>query len=206
MENCPMKTAATETVWFAIALLLVAETAGAQAPRVDAKAGSAPILAPTPVKPIKPVPKIELNTATAAQLQDTLGLGPLMAKQVIANRPYASIDDLKKVGLSPSMIAKIQPLVLIAGKPAASKASPAGPPIAGKSARPPQPTKKLDLNSARFSEIQDLPGIGLQWAPRVLAGRPYGNADDLLRIGIPSSAVEKIRPLVYFGPEPPRGE
>ncbi len=201
-----MKRVTTRTVCFVSTLLLVPGAAAAQASRVDAKTKSEPKEVATPVTPVKPVPKIELNTATSAQLQDTLGLGPLLAKQVIANRPYASIDDLKKVGLSPSMIAKIQPLVLIAGKPAANKAPPAGPPIAGKSARPPQPTKKLDLNSARLSEIQDLPGIGLQWAPRVLAGRPYGNADDLLRIGIPSSAVEKIRPLVYFGPEPPRGE
>ena len=200
-----MKTVTTGTVCFALALLLIPGVAAAQASRVDAKTNPAPKQAPTPVKPVKPVPKIDLNSATSAQLQNTLGLGPLLAKQVIDNRPYASAEDLKKAGLSQSMIAKIQPLVLNGGKPPADQVVPPGRPIAGKTARP-QATKRLDLNSARLSEIQDLPGIGLQWAPRVLAGRPYGNADDLLRIGIPSSAVEKIRPLVYFGPEPPRGE
>lgn len=200
-----MKTVTTGTVCFVLALLLVPQTAAPQQPRVDAKTNPAPKQAPTPVKPVKPVPKIDLNTATSTQLQNTLGLGPLLAKQVIDNRPYASVDDLKKAGLSPSMVARIQPLVSNGAKPAARQALLPGRPIGGKIASP-QATKKLDLNSARLSEIQDLPGIGLQWAPRVLAGRPYDNAEDLLRIGIPSSAVEKIRPLVYFGPEPPRSE
>jgi len=200
-----MKTVTTGTVCFVLALLIIPGAAAAQASRVDGKTKSEPKEVATPVKPLKPVPKIDLNTATSPQLQDALGLGPLLAKQVIANRPYAAVDDLKKAGLSPSMIARIQPLVLSAGKPAPRQAVPLGRPIGGKTASP-QLTKKLDLNSARLSEIQDLPGIGVQWAPRVLAGRPYDNADDLLRIGIPLNAVEKIRPLVYFGPEPPRGE
>jgi len=197
-----MNTIATGSLCFALILGLVTSAAAAPAPRARAKTDKAPEPLPTPVKPIKPAPKLELNTATSTQLQNTLGLGPVLAQRVIDNRPYASLEDLRKTGLSPSMIAKIQPLVLIAGKPAVSKVAP---PVAGKPPRPTPPGTKLDLNSAMLSDIQNLPGIGFALAPRVLAGRPYSTADDLLRIGVPSSTVERIRPLVYFGPEPPRG-
>ena len=43
----------------------------------------------------KPVPAalVDINTATAAELEDVPGIGPSYAKKIIANRPYASLND-----------------------------------------------------------------------------------------------------------------
>lgn len=54
--------------------------------------------------------KIDLNTATQDELKTLPGVGTATAKKIIANRPYSSIDDLKKAGLSKKAIQKIQPM------------------------------------------------------------------------------------------------
>ena len=62
-------------------------------------------------KPDKGALKIDLNTATAEQLQELPGIGASYAKKLIARRPYTSIKDLSKTGIPASTIVKIKPLV-----------------------------------------------------------------------------------------------
>ncbi len=57
---------------------------------------------------------IDLNTATAKELQSIKGIGPVMAKRIIAGRPYKSVDDLLKVpGIGPATLEKIRPHVIV---------------------------------------------------------------------------------------------
>jgi hypothetical protein len=60
--------------------------------------------------------------------------------------------------------------------------------------------RKVDINSASFSELQDLPGVSSSMAARIFAGRPYRNVQDLERNGIPLDVVQDLATQVTFGP------
>ncbi len=56
--------------------------------------------------------KVNLNTATVAELDALPGIGESTAKKIIAGRPYKSLDDLEKVdGIGKSAIGKLKNLV-----------------------------------------------------------------------------------------------
>ena len=60
----------------------------------------------------------------------------------------------------------------------------------------------LDLNTASKEELMSINGISPNLAERIIAGRPYKNADDLLKVkGIGTKTLEKIRPYVVVGKE-----
>lgn len=66
-----------------------------------------------------PSSPVDLNSATQSQLEALNGVGPATAKKIIAGRPYTSVGDLSKAGVSAATIAKIAPMVMV-GKAAAS--------------------------------------------------------------------------------------
>ncbi|MBC1209922.1 MBL fold metallo-hydrolase [Listeria booriae] len=57
-----------------------------------------------------PMPdKININTATAEQLQYLPSIGPVLADKIIAERPYRNIDDLKKInGIGQGIVRQIK--------------------------------------------------------------------------------------------------
>src|SRR5262247_4738569 len=57
--------------------------------------------------------KIDINSATADELTSLNGVGEATAKKIIAGRPYASIDDLAKAGVSKSTISKIRSQITV---------------------------------------------------------------------------------------------
>ncbi len=72
---------------------------------------------------------------------------------------------------------------------------PAPPPAA-----PPAFGAKLDLNHATLEQIQRLPGVGVVWAPKLLAGRPYYTLGDIARDGIPFNVIDQMSPLITLEP------
>lgn len=55
---------------------------------------------------------LNLNSATAAELETLPGIGPSKAAAIIANRPYVSVDDLERVpGIGPKTIEQFRDLV-----------------------------------------------------------------------------------------------
>jgi competence protein ComEA len=59
-----------------------------------------------------PTERINVNTASASELENLPGVGPKMAAKIIAGRPYSSMNDLDKVkGIGPSMLKKLEPRV-----------------------------------------------------------------------------------------------
>ena len=56
--------------------------------------------------------------------------------------------------------------------------------------------KKLDVNTASETELDQLPGIGKVMVARIVAARPFKSADDLQHVkGIGKKRYEKIRPF-----------
>jgi competence protein ComEA len=59
-----------------------------------------------------PTERINVNTASATELENLPGVGPKMAAKLIAGRPYSTMNDLDKVkGIGPSMLKKLEPRV-----------------------------------------------------------------------------------------------
>jgi len=57
--------------------------------------------------------KVDLNSASQSELDKLPGVGPATAKKIIAGRPYNSVDDLTRAGVSASTVSKIRPLVAV---------------------------------------------------------------------------------------------
>ena len=58
----------------------------------------------------------------------------------------------------------------------------------------------VDINKASRDELLSLPGMTEREADRIIAERPYDNADDLLRRRVvPESEYDKIRDRVIAG-------
>lgn len=54
--------------------------------------------------------KLDINTASQAELENISGIGPVIAQRIIAARPFKSADDLRKVkGIGEKTYAKIRP-------------------------------------------------------------------------------------------------
>ncbi len=61
---------------------------------------------------------LNINTASAAQLEALPGIGAVLAQRIVddrrANGPYASVDDLERVrGIGPALLANLRPLVTV---------------------------------------------------------------------------------------------
>jgi helix-hairpin-helix protein len=68
--------------------------------------------------------KVNLNTATQAELEELPGVGEATAKKIVAGRPYSSVADLSKAGVPAKTIEKITPLVAVGGAaPPSAKAA-----------------------------------------------------------------------------------
>ena len=158
----------------------------------------------------KSAAKVDINSASVKDLEALPGVGAATAKKIVAGRPYASVADLSKAGISASTIAKITPLVTVGAAPArapapAEKSAGTRPPREEKSKTPAAAPSAVDLNSASPKELEALPGVGPATAKKIVAGRPYASVADLSKAGVSASTIEKVRGLVVVGASRPAG-
>ena len=132
---------------------------------------------------------VDINTATAAQLEAVPGITASYAKRIIAARPYASVKELSKSGIAASRLEKIEPLVTVAEKTPAKRPS-------GKSGTA---GAQVDINTATQAELEKINGVSAAYAKRIIAARPYASVQDLSKSGIPASRLAKITPQVTVG-------
>ena len=67
--------------------------------------------------------KVDLNSASAAELEALPGVGAATAKKIIANRPYSSVADLSRAGVSASTMNKIRNKVQVGSAAGAERAA-----------------------------------------------------------------------------------
>ncbi|MCX7348243.1 MAG: helix-hairpin-helix domain-containing protein, partial [Alphaproteobacteria bacterium] len=157
-----------------------------------ARTKTKPATTETASDPAVPAPagKIDLNTATVDELETLPGIGPAKAKAIIEGRPYTSLKDFESRNVVPtSVVDKFKDQVTVARtktKPAATEAADVS--------NPPEPTGKIDLNSATADELGVLPGVGPARAKAIVEGRPYTSLDEFVSKGIvPASTFDKFK-------------
>jgi competence protein ComEA len=95
-----------------------------RAPKGKARTGSARVSTePTRAtgRPPNPVPSIDVNAASAAELERLPRVGPALAARIVAWReahgPFESIEDLRHVrGIGPATARMLAPLVTFSGR------------------------------------------------------------------------------------------
>ena len=145
--------------------------------------------------------RIDLNSASQRELEELPGVGPATAKKIVSGRPYKSVQDLTKAGLTQSEVDKLRAKVTVAGATPRTAASGTS---ARKTDRPsvtetPSSRSKVDLNTASQQDLEDLPAVGPATAKKIVAGRPYKSVSDLTRAGVTEQQLERISPLVTVG-------
>lgn len=106
--------------------------------------------------------------------------GPLVAIVALAAVVGLCAHRLYRAGGLGRNVARRSPLAVTGGRNRSHEDLPRAEP-------PPQPLwltgDRLDLNLASLRELQTLPGVGKVTAERIVAERPFGSVDDLVRVG-----------------------
>ena len=84
------------------------------------------VLATSPALSATSADRININKATAAELQALPGIGPAKAQAIVdfrtANGPFKKVDDLVNVrGIGQKTLEKLRPLVTVGGAAAPAK-------------------------------------------------------------------------------------
>ena len=114
---------------------------------------------------------VDLNTATQKELEALPGVGEVTAKKIIAGRPYSSVDDLAKAGVSQGTIAKIKPHVrasqasMPGGMRTASRPTPSqeSKPAASAAPAPPAGRAPEAKPASRTADAPSPPAKGMVW-------------------------------------------
>ena len=135
---------------------------------------------------------IDLNKATAEELEELPNVGPATAKKIIAGRPYSKVDDLAKAGVAARVITAIRSKVHV-GEAAAAKAKSK----TDGDSEPKAKSEKVNINTADSAALEELPGVGPAHAKAIIAARPFKSVDDLERVkGLGKARIDALKDLV----------
>ncbi len=134
-----------------------------------------------------PIQSLDINTATAKELEMLPGIGAKTAEQITAFRDSAGafifLDELENIkGLSRRTLENIAPFVNLKFKPE-------------------QPAAKVNINAADQKALESLPGIGPGTALDIIEYRSshgvFKQEEDIMNVkGIGRKTFEKIREMI----------
>jgi competence protein ComEA len=92
-----------------------AASEGSDGPRIPPRPPPRPVAPTPPVVPVRPPAAparlIDVNSASQEALAGLPGMGPELAEQIIAGRPYRDFRDLRRAGLPMDKYMALQPHV-----------------------------------------------------------------------------------------------
>ena len=146
---------------------------------------------------------INVNSASADELDTLPGIGPSKAAAIIQHReengPFADLNALDAVpGIGPATLANLSALVIFedGGAPAesAESSSSASSSTSAASSSATASAGAIDINSATADQLTSLPGIGPSKAAAIVSDReangPFASCSDLSRVkGVGAATV-----------------
>ena len=139
----------------------------AAAPVVHKEKVTKPVEVSSPAEPEAPS-AVELNTCTEAELR-SIGCSPTMVHHILANRPYKSVDDLRRV-----------PSITNVGYKIIKNKVTCIPVVKEKK------SGKVNVNTATWQEISEISGLGAETSRQICQYRnkygPFKKVEDLANV------------------------
>ncbi len=144
---------------------------------------------------------VNLNSATQTELEALPGVGAKLAGEIIAKRPFKTIDDLKTVkGIGEAKFNTLKTMVSAgATETETATATTTGMPktmdrVAKTAATKLNAGEKVSLNNASVDQLEKLPGIGPKKAQAIIQARPFNTVEDVMKVkGIKAGIFNKIK-------------
>jgi competence protein ComEA len=151
--------------------------------------------------PLGPGERLDPNTASAAELRRLPGVGPARAEAIVTERnaagPFKNPPDMARVsGIGPRTVEALTPHLAFDRRPSVARS-------ALHSLRARDSSRRVDVNRAQITELEQITGIGPALAARIVATRrrvgPFERPEDLLRVpGIGPAILQRIGEQVRF--------
>ena len=113
-----------------------------------------------------PASPVDLNNASQSELESVPGIGTATAKKIIASRPYSSVSDLSKAGISSKQIQGFSSMVKVGPAPARASgpaAQGAPPPMVASNRPGPRPASQPSSTPGPSATPAAGGGPGMVW-------------------------------------------
>jgi len=154
----------------------------------------------------KPPPApVNLNTATAAQLQQVPGIGPSTAEKIVQMRrsygPFKSVNDLLSIrGIGPKKLEKMRKY-LVAGKISPKKPGTATASSSAPAAKKPSPTSAASTPAAKTTAQSPKPVGAPAKSTSAASAKPPGAVPAKTSAAMPTKAPEPATPVAKAKPD-----